>query len=386
AELRQDVQDWYQYAEREYATAEQVPGWPDCGETERTPEEEEQDAAATHRLQGKQHQARDAQPEHDRGGTQQGEGPDGDERSAAAPTAGRPSGRARRRSRTPRRRSACRTSSSRRGTPSPRTTAATRRRARGRTATSSPRRPARVPRARTSRARRSARSSSARNGSRSRGPRRARSRSGSSRSTATCTATSPGEAPTRATAAGAAPRTGDRPTARPTSDRPTVRPTVRPSARPRAVAAARASSRGEPVVDGTAETEVLAEGRAGVAGAVDAALLELRDQPVDDVVEPVGDRLRREVDAVDLSGPHGGRQPVGDRRRRPDERGGGVQRVDEAAHREPLLGAGAAPCGGRPQRVVAAVDDPVRPRLLRGDRVDVGQRAVGVERREVAPP
>ncbi|MFI2703867.1 hypothetical protein [Cellulosimicrobium composti] len=84
AELRQDVQDWYQYAEREYATAEQVRGWPDCGESERTPEEEEQDAAATQRLQDKQQQARDAQPENDGGDTQEGEGSDGDEQSEAS--------------------------------------------------------------------------------------------------------------------------------------------------------------------------------------------------------------------------------------------------------------------------------------------------------------
>ena len=43
-ELRQDVQDWFEYAEQSYATAEQIRGWPDCEESEQTPEQEEQSA------------------------------------------------------------------------------------------------------------------------------------------------------------------------------------------------------------------------------------------------------------------------------------------------------------------------------------------------------
>ncbi|OLT54569.1 hypothetical protein [Cellulosimicrobium sp. CUA-896] len=66
-ELRQDVQDWYEYAERSYATAEQVRGWPDCGESEQTPEEQQQAAAALQRLEEKQQQARESQPEEQEG-------------------------------------------------------------------------------------------------------------------------------------------------------------------------------------------------------------------------------------------------------------------------------------------------------------------------------
>ncbi|QJW34840.1 hypothetical protein [Cellulosimicrobium protaetiae] len=84
-ELRQDVADWYEYAEREYATAEQIRGWPDCGESEQTPEQEEQDEAALQRLQDKQQQAQDSQPENQGGGdTQEGEGSEGDEQSEAS--------------------------------------------------------------------------------------------------------------------------------------------------------------------------------------------------------------------------------------------------------------------------------------------------------------
>jgi len=78
-ELRQDVQDWAEYAEQEYATAEQIRGWPDCAESEQTPEQEEQNEAAQERLQDKQQQAQDAQPEQE-----QGEGSDGDEQSEAS--------------------------------------------------------------------------------------------------------------------------------------------------------------------------------------------------------------------------------------------------------------------------------------------------------------
>lgn len=78
-ELRQDVRDWYEYAEQEYATADQIRGWPDCGESEQTPEQEEQNEAAQQRVQDKQQQAKDAQPEE-----QQGEGSDGDEQSEAS--------------------------------------------------------------------------------------------------------------------------------------------------------------------------------------------------------------------------------------------------------------------------------------------------------------
>lgn len=84
-ELRQDVQDWYEYAEQEYATAEQIRGWPDCGESEQTPEQEEQDEAAQQRLQDKQQQAQDSQPENQGGGdTQEGDGSEGDEQSEAS--------------------------------------------------------------------------------------------------------------------------------------------------------------------------------------------------------------------------------------------------------------------------------------------------------------
>lgn len=85
--LRQDAQDWYEYAEQEYATAEQIRGWPDCGESEQTPEQQEQDAAAQQRLQDKQQQAQDAQPENQGGGDTpegEGEGSDGDEQSDAS--------------------------------------------------------------------------------------------------------------------------------------------------------------------------------------------------------------------------------------------------------------------------------------------------------------
>jgi hypothetical protein len=84
-ELRQTAQDWYAYAERSYATAEQVRAWPDCGESEQTPEQQETAEAAEQRLQDKQQQARDAQEA--QGGDAEGdgsEGSDGDEQSDAS--------------------------------------------------------------------------------------------------------------------------------------------------------------------------------------------------------------------------------------------------------------------------------------------------------------
>ena len=47
------------------------------------------------------------------------------------------------------------------------------------------------------------------------------------------------------------------------------------------------------------EVEVVAQRRAGVLGAVDAALLQRGDERVDDVVEAVGDEVRREVEPVE---------------------------------------------------------------------------------------
>lgn len=85
-ELRQDVQDWYEYAERSYATAEQVRGWPDCGESEQTPEEEEQSAAALQRLQEKQQQAQESQPENQ--GTQGETGENGENGDEGEPGQG----------------------------------------------------------------------------------------------------------------------------------------------------------------------------------------------------------------------------------------------------------------------------------------------------------
>ncbi|WP_069387475.1 hypothetical protein [Cellulosimicrobium cellulans] len=85
-ELRQDVQDWFEYAEQSYATAEQIRGWPDCGESEQTPEQQEQSEAAQQRLQEKQEQAQASQPENQGEGAEggAGDGGQGDEQSEAS--------------------------------------------------------------------------------------------------------------------------------------------------------------------------------------------------------------------------------------------------------------------------------------------------------------
>ena len=61
----QDLQDeattWYSYAERSYATAEQVRGWPGC--EDQPPPEKEQNEESVQRLQDKQQEAKDAQPQ-----------------------------------------------------------------------------------------------------------------------------------------------------------------------------------------------------------------------------------------------------------------------------------------------------------------------------------
>ncbi|MBD8080337.1 hypothetical protein [Cellulosimicrobium arenosum] len=74
-ELRATADDYAQYAQQEFATAEQIRGWPDCAQSEQTPEQEEQDEAAVQRLQDKQQQAEDARPpEEGEGDPQEGEG------------------------------------------------------------------------------------------------------------------------------------------------------------------------------------------------------------------------------------------------------------------------------------------------------------------------
>ena len=84
-DLQAEATTWFSYAERSYATAEQVRGWPGC---EDQPEpEKEQNQESTQRLQDKQQQARDAQPEPDPTapetpeGEEEGETPDGADQS-----------------------------------------------------------------------------------------------------------------------------------------------------------------------------------------------------------------------------------------------------------------------------------------------------------------
>ena len=59
--VQDDATDWYSYAERSYATAEQVRGWPGC--EDQSEPEKEQNEQSVQRLQDKQQQAKDAQPQ-----------------------------------------------------------------------------------------------------------------------------------------------------------------------------------------------------------------------------------------------------------------------------------------------------------------------------------
>ncbi|MDF2846495.1 MAG: hypothetical protein K0R97_477 [Oerskovia sp.] len=74
-DLQDDASQWFAFAERSFATAEQVRGWPGC--EEQTPEEKEQNEASVQRLQDKQQRAKDAQPQEpqDPQGGSQGEAP-----------------------------------------------------------------------------------------------------------------------------------------------------------------------------------------------------------------------------------------------------------------------------------------------------------------------
>ncbi|WP_265520122.1 hypothetical protein [Oerskovia flava] len=62
-ELRDRTQDWFEYAEQAYASAEQIRGWPDC--EDQSEEEQEQNESALDRLEDKSQEARDSQPEND---------------------------------------------------------------------------------------------------------------------------------------------------------------------------------------------------------------------------------------------------------------------------------------------------------------------------------
>ncbi|MEK8227141.1 hypothetical protein NKG05_15305 [Oerskovia sp. M15] len=59
-QVQDDATTWFSFAERSYATAEQVRGWPGC--EDQSEEEKEQNEASVQRLQDKQQQAKDAQP------------------------------------------------------------------------------------------------------------------------------------------------------------------------------------------------------------------------------------------------------------------------------------------------------------------------------------
>ncbi|MGW3360731.1 hypothetical protein ACWDFL_35965 [Streptomyces bungoensis] len=63
--------------------------------------------------------------------------------------------------------------------------------------------------------------------------------------------------------------------------------------------------------EGCAQAEVVAQGGAGVLGAVDPAFLQFRDEPVTDVVENRRDEIRRDVEPVDRAVPWEVREPVG---------------------------------------------------------------------------
>ncbi|MHA7134690.1 hypothetical protein [Oerskovia turbata] len=58
-DLQDDAATWHSFAERSYATAEQVRGWPGC--EEQPPEEKERNEQSVERLRAKQQQAKDAQ-------------------------------------------------------------------------------------------------------------------------------------------------------------------------------------------------------------------------------------------------------------------------------------------------------------------------------------
>ncbi|GAA3222768.1 hypothetical protein GCM10010488_24330 [Oerskovia jenensis] len=59
-DLQDQATEWFSFAERSYATAEQVRGWPGC--EAQPPEAKEQNEASVQRLRDKQQQAKDAQP------------------------------------------------------------------------------------------------------------------------------------------------------------------------------------------------------------------------------------------------------------------------------------------------------------------------------------
>ena len=88
----------------------------------------------------------------------------------------------------------------------------------------------------------------------------------------------------------------------PTRQRPVVKQwTSRPTdSRPRSSRSTGPQTvRRGAVREGFAQAQVFAQRRAGVLGAVDAAFLQCGDEQVDDVVEAVGDQVRRDVEAVD---------------------------------------------------------------------------------------
>ncbi|OCI32252.1 hypothetical protein [Oerskovia enterophila] len=60
-QVQDDATTWYSFAERSFATAEQVRGWPGC--EDQSEQEKEQNEQSVQRLQDKQQQAKDAQPQ-----------------------------------------------------------------------------------------------------------------------------------------------------------------------------------------------------------------------------------------------------------------------------------------------------------------------------------
>ncbi|MFD6090692.1 hypothetical protein ACFWGN_01080 [Oerskovia sp. NPDC060338] len=76
-QVQDDATTWYSFAERSFATAEQVRGWPGC--EDRSEQEKEQNEQSVQRLQDKQQQAQDAQPQEPQ------DPPEGDEQEQPEP-------------------------------------------------------------------------------------------------------------------------------------------------------------------------------------------------------------------------------------------------------------------------------------------------------------
>ena len=140
------------------------------------------------------------------------------------------------------------------------------------------------------------------------------------------------------------------------------------------------------VTAGGTQAQMIPQCRAFVGGAVDPALLQLRDEQFDDVVEAVGDEVRRDVESVHRTVPDEVDELVGQAGGRSDVAAGAAAELDHRLAQRPSIRLGLLPPrrDGRP--VVRIAGRAEGAAVVRLGRVIRRERPVGVVVAQVEVP